>query len=438
MSSAFIHTNSHNLLHTSNTINEEEEEQEFQQAGNGLANDLRNCSISSTGSIDIHGQPVNSNILVALLDRPGEMKGLALHNSQFYEALEHYITETQGSQTWQKFQDIVYKPREKMSDRVWMHQISQYLAYNPVFLTKFKEIVGYEEHEDYPSPPSSYTLPPHRPSTSKSTGSISSGSGRRRSRRLSNISLSDALDEDDMILEEAPRVPEGMFTNEDQFYHQQQQPNDGRRRRASYHSIQSEPHPTFVDKFDEVNFEVAQEDESDHLADLLDDDDDDDEQDQDDDKNDTNDVRNRAKDIGAGYSTPTGKGRQFNDMDLLKLRDHPDIQANLPQTHPQFFLKAKQLLSIAPSSRRFSDTIRRNSILEDAMPESPVTELEELRFQTCMEDDEKEETNLLEHVICSTRRQQPDDGAWLSGVLEALSGWPELIERLHEIIQASC
>jgi hypothetical protein len=470
MSSIIDPTNSHNLLSENNTIKEEANEQQEDLSSENLSANLRNCSISSAGSIDIHGQSVSPNILVALLDRPGEMRGLASGNPHFYEALEHYIVETQGNHAWQKFQDILYKPREKLPDRAWMNQITHYLSHNHVFLTKFKESVGYEDEEDT-LPTNNYTTATtgapfshsYKLTSSQSTGSIgttgSGGGGRRRSRRLSSMSLGDALDfneEDTILVEDAPAVPEGMFATEDQFYHQyhqqqqqqQQQPNGGfgRRRRSSYHSIQSEPHPTFVeskiDEVDEANIEVEaqpEEEESDHLADLLDSSDDDD-----DDVNDINDVRNmrdRAKDIGAGTSTPAGRessSRGYTDMDLLKLRDYPNFQANLPKTHASFFRKAKQLLSIAPSSRRFSATIRRNSILEDAMPPSPVTELDEPRFQTCSENEEEhEDGGNLVRLICSTRRQQPDDIAWLNGVMEALAGWPELVDRLHDIIHES-
>ncbi|KAL7334404.1 hypothetical protein PS15p_200037 [Mucor circinelloides] len=472
MSSAFMNVSAHNLLNSRNAINEEEEEQDQQYLGQDLASDLRNCSISSAGSIDIDGQPVSSDILVALLDRPSEMRGLAACNAHFYEALEHYITETQGKDAWKRFQDIVYKPRDKLSDRSWMNQISHFLAHNRIFLTKFKESVGYEDDEvsvstsDYTAnAPSTLFVPPRKLTSSQSTSSINTigsnhngggGGGRRRSRRLSSMSLGDALDyndQDSISFEDAPKVTEGMFPTEDQFYHQYQQQNvpaggfgGGRRRRSSYHSIQSEPHPTFVeskiDEVDEANIEVdAQESdqESDHLADLLDSEDDDDKEDED-----TDHLKNssdRIKDIGAGSSTPTGRGhssRNYCDMDLIKLRDYPEFQAGLPQTHAAYFRKAKHLLSIAPSSRRFTATVRRNSILEDAMPPSPVTELDEPRFQTCSETDEEDaDGNNLARLICTTRRQQPDDIAWLNSLMEALAGWPELVDRLHEIVQES-
>lgn len=391
MSSAYI-----DVSHTFNPINEEEE-----------VDEMRNLSISSTGShIDIHGQAVSSDILVALLDRHSEMKDLVSRNYQFYDTIQHYIIETQGNEAWVRFQDVIYKPRHKLPDRVWMTQISHYLSHNPVFFSKFKEIVGYEEDDDDQDPPP----PVFRKSSSSSS---------RRSRRLSSMSLGED-DNESISYEEAPKITEGIFNAEDPFH-------QGRRRRSSYHSIQSEPHPTFVDvKIDEVDEANIEQDDSDHLADLLDDDDEEEEVA----------PTARVKEIGAGYSTPNKRTQQYSDMDLIKLREFPDVQQDFYKMHPSFFKKAKQLLSLAPSSRRFSATIRRNSILEDAMPPSPVTELDEPRM-TCVEDEEQDKNGHLAHLICCTRRQQPDDIAWLNSVMEALSGWPELVDRLHEIIQES-
>lgn len=410
MSSTFIdYMNTHNLTNSKDVIHEDEEKESFSD------------DFSRKCSIDIHGQSVSSDILVALLDRPVEMKQLAARNSQFYEALQLYITETQGEPAWQKFQDLVYKPREKLPDRAWMSQISQYLAHNSIFLSRFKNTVGYEDQNE-----NDFTSAPHKLSTSSSTGSSS-----RRSRRLSNMNLGDILDhdEDSVLEEDAPNVPEGMFANEEQFYQQQ----SNRRRRSSYHSIQSEPHPTFVDsKIDEVDeVEDRQDnyhggDESDHLGDLLDDNSSDDDDDQ-----------NRAKDIGAGYSTPHHVTHTYADKDLIKLREHPDFQANLPYAHPAFFRKAKQLLSLGETEHHFSAMIRRNSILEDSMPPSPVTELEEPRYQTCYSEEQDDAECQLTRLICCTRRKQPDDVAWMNGVTEALAGWPELIDRLHDIINES-
>ncbi|KAG0749805.1 hypothetical protein G6F57_004692 [Rhizopus arrhizus] len=387
-----------------------------------LSEDMaRKCSLSSISSpiVDIQGQAVTSDILVALLDRPAEMKQLVSRNSQFYEAIQRYITETQGEHTWKRFQDILYKPREKLPDRAWISRISHYLVHNSVLFSKFKEIVGYAE--DIPetvSPPFHYRL-----SASSSTGS--SATSHRRSRRLSNKSFDFDLTEDDSIIEEeAPEVPEGMFTNEEQFYQQTALSGQPRRRRSSCHDIYSEPHPTFVEsKIDEVDeAEVENNDESDHLSELLDDNDDDN-----DDDDDTN------NEVNLQNVNDRRKEQSSNGMDFIKLRDHPEIQTDLPKTHPAFFRKAKQLLSLAPSSRRFSATMRRNSILEDDMPSSPMTEMDEPRLQTCSDSDEEEKHGDLVRLICRTRRQQPDDIAWFNDIMEALSGWPELIDGLNDI-----
>ncbi|KAI7885575.1 hypothetical protein K492DRAFT_171574 [Lichtheimia hyalospora FSU 10163] len=102
-------------------------------------------------SVDIRGQSVNSDILVALLDRPGEMHALTARNTHFYTALKNYITETQSADAWIRFQEIVYAPREEIPDREWMNAISAFLSHNPVFLSKFKESVGYEDDDSYNS-----------------------------------------------------------------------------------------------------------------------------------------------------------------------------------------------------------------------------------------------------------------------------------------------
>ncbi|KAI8142863.1 hypothetical protein BJV82DRAFT_614598 [Fennellomyces sp. T-0311] len=99
-------------------------------------------------SAEIRGQSVSSDVLVALLDRPQEMRILASRNPHFYLALENYITETQGLDAWVQFQDIAYAPREDLPDRDWMAAIAKFLSQNPVFLTKFKESVGYFDEDD--------------------------------------------------------------------------------------------------------------------------------------------------------------------------------------------------------------------------------------------------------------------------------------------------
>ncbi|CDS13317.1 hypothetical protein LRAMOSA05496 [Lichtheimia ramosa] len=133
-------------------------------------------------SVDIRGQSVNSDIMVALLDRPGEMHALTARNTHFYTALKNYITETQGADAWLRFQEIVYAPREEIPDREWMNAISTFLSHNPVFLSKFKESVGYEDDDDdnsqeedelspLPSPRHEDTMmPPERRRSRQSSG----------------------------------------------------------------------------------------------------------------------------------------------------------------------------------------------------------------------------------------------------------------------------
>ncbi|KAG1230520.1 hypothetical protein G6F68_019282 [Rhizopus microsporus] len=119
-----------------------------------------------------------------------------------------------------------------------------------------------------------------------------------------------------------------MFTNEEQFYQQTALSGQPRRRRSSCHDIYSEPHPTFVEsKIDEVDeAEVENNDESDHLSELLDDNDDDN-----DDDDDTN------NEVNLQNVNDRRKEQSSNGMDFIKLRDHPEIQTDLPKTHPAFF-----------------------------------------------------------------------------------------------------
>lgn len=404
--STFLETNelSHFL---SNTI--EEEPEEYDLPGRLM----RQCSISSvnSGQVDhLCGQVVGQDILVALLDRPNEMKDLMSRNGQFYNTLENYITETQGSVAWQRFETILYKSREKMTDRSWMANISLFLVHSPVFMSKFKEIVGYREDDDE-------QLPTRRLSTS------SVGGRRRGSRRYSNMSFQDVFEsnQEKLMFEERSSFADGMFEQQ-QFY---QQPNVTRRRSSCY-SIQSEPHPTFIDfKIDELDEAQVNGDseDDDHLEDLLEDSDDDD------------DVM-APPDLEQNTYGQHRRPRSHENTDLLALRDHPSFQANLPSTHGNFFRKAQQLVSFSPSSSHFMATARRNSILQDEIPSSPVATGGEPRFQICA-DAEEEAHGGLAGLICATRREQPDDIVWLDSVMEALEGWPELIDQLHEIIEES-
>jgi hypothetical protein len=245
------------------------------------------------------------------------------------------------------------------------------------------------------------------------------------------MSLEDVLEqEDDILYEEAPAIPDGMFSNEHQFY---QQPT-ARLHSSSCHLVQSEPHPTFVDStIDELDeAEIVDNDskidESDHLEDLL--------EEEDDDESDQEEQNISGKDKSVHHQHHRLSDTRTRDKtQLLKLRDDPYFQSRLATTHAFFFRKAKQLLAISPSSSHFIATNRRNSILEDVIPGSPITELDEPRFQTCFD----EETNHgdLTKLICCTRQKQHDDNLWLEQVMDALGDWPELIDSLHDIVDES-
>lgn len=263
-------------------------------------------------SADIRGRSIQSDILVALLDRPREMRSLVQYNAQFFDALSNYIRETQGEKAWQEFEAILFSPREEISDRDWMGAISVFLANNPVFLTKFKESVGYNEQDEDEADDED------EEDTSSDAGSLFSGETTPPSRRSSAA---------------------GPYYN----YQQQQ-------RRGS----------TLV-------------------------------------------------------------------SDLLILRDHPDIQDNLQYSCPAFFRKAKQLMSLAPSSSKLCNAARRNSILEEG-PSGYVVDYDEPRFD--VSDDAYDR---FVEVVTTPRWRQPDDREWASEVLDSLEGWPELLDDLRDI-----
>ncbi|KAG2186709.1 hypothetical protein INT44_002935 [Umbelopsis vinacea] len=91
--------------------------------------------------IDISGQIVPDNILVALLDRDNEMKELVSRNKVFFSMLESHL-----HASWSDFQKLLFARREQVPDAEWIQDISEYLEHAPVLLEKFKELVGYEEY----------------------------------------------------------------------------------------------------------------------------------------------------------------------------------------------------------------------------------------------------------------------------------------------------
>ncbi|KAI7852344.1 hypothetical protein BDC45DRAFT_514059 [Circinella umbellata] len=320
-------------------------------------------------SVDIRGHSVTSDILVALLDRPQEMRMLASRNLHFYEALENYITETQGIDAWVRFQEVAYAPREDLSDRDWIAAITQFLKKNPVFLTKFKESVGYYDDDDDEV----------RSDYSEEEDEIATSSG--------------GEDQFHTLLEErgAPEHREGNEFDEDfppprrkssQLMHPslvvgQRSPtkrgSSGRRRSSARKSSYLSPH--------------EEEEKHDH---------------------------------------PQQQGPI-----LLTLREYPDIQERLNLMCPAYFHKVRQRMACPPASK-LSSVARRNSILDDntILEEMNESGAEEARFSFC---DQEESFEHFKDVVCTTRRDQPDDQAWLHSVVESLDGYPELLEDLKEI-----
>jgi hypothetical protein len=91
--------------------------------------------------IDITGQIVPDNILVALLDRDNEMKELVSRNKVFFSMLESHL-----HTSWPEFQRLLFARREQVPDAEWIQGISEYLEHAPALFEKFKELVGYEEY----------------------------------------------------------------------------------------------------------------------------------------------------------------------------------------------------------------------------------------------------------------------------------------------------
>lgn len=298
--------------------------------------------------VDIRGRSVQPDILVALLDRPNEMKALASRNPHFYSALENYIIETQGADAWAEFQDICYALRQELNDREWMAAISRYLANNPAFLAKFKESVGYDD-----------------PSTRGDGGNEPSD-------------YYDDEDEDEEEVEELAEEP-SQFANLVAAATAAAGDEAPPQRRKSSQLL----HPIF------------------HQA---------------------------IPQNGSSYS---------RRLDLIQMRRYPDIQERLPLVCPAFFRKAKQLMSRASCSDKLYSAARRNSILDQQEPDSTVAaDLDDQpRFNWC-EHGQLDAYDKFVKTVCTTRREQPDDGEWVNAVLEALDGWPELLDDLRDIARS--
>ncbi|KAI8987526.1 hypothetical protein BDF20DRAFT_850732 [Mycotypha africana] len=100
------------------------------------------------GGNTIQAQEVPDDMLVALIDRPAEMRQLVQHNASFFEQLhqELHSNNNNGSSscTWPRFENTLYCDRNILSDMEWMTRISKALSNGPPhYLSHFKMLVGY-------------------------------------------------------------------------------------------------------------------------------------------------------------------------------------------------------------------------------------------------------------------------------------------------------
>ncbi|RHZ54522.1 hypothetical protein Glove_426g74 [Diversispora epigaea] len=102
---------------------------------------------SPTTSVDISVRDLNSDILVALMDRATEIKDLFTRNQEYFDLVQQSIFPSLDENEWNQFLSILYTPRDELSDGEWMSAISEYMEPNPTLLVTFKEIVGYSEIE---------------------------------------------------------------------------------------------------------------------------------------------------------------------------------------------------------------------------------------------------------------------------------------------------
>ncbi|KAG0170452.1 hypothetical protein DFQ28_002074 [Apophysomyces sp. BC1034] len=305
-------------------------------------------------SIDIRGQSVGSDILVALWDRPYEMAALAKRNAKFYEALEHYVKETKGKDAWDQFGELVYCSRDEVPDKEWMIALAEYLGDHPVFWSKFKESVGYSEDN-----------------------------------------REEEQEQQELEGYHHQHYYLGMFQGERQFYEQHRRGSN-----ASSHLFATayERHPTSP-----CSQTIAEEEEEEEVEE---------------------EKEEKEKE--------EKEEKEEDNTIWIALRDYPNIQTQLIYLKPEFFKRARQLMEVAPCSTVLSSAARRNSVLEDQDVDVTM-EHGEPRFQTCGEG-QADPYERFYRVSCTTRRQQPDDEAWIEELSEALDGWPELTEALKDVI----
>lgn len=93
-------------------------------------------------TIDICARAVPNTVLVAMLDRPEEMRQLVQHNRAFFAALRSHL-----HTAWPRFENTLYCSRATMPDRDWLDRISKALRDVPPLLQQFCDLVGYTDVE---------------------------------------------------------------------------------------------------------------------------------------------------------------------------------------------------------------------------------------------------------------------------------------------------
>ncbi|KAJ1968566.1 hypothetical protein IWQ62_001171, partial [Dispira parvispora] len=109
--------------------------------------------------IPIQGEEVSSNIVVALWNRAEEMRELVQRNRSLFSTIRSVLrghhsevplsptSPGASKNTYEEFEQLLYTPRDVMSDTVWMAKLAQFLEPTPHLWAVFQEVVGYEPAE---------------------------------------------------------------------------------------------------------------------------------------------------------------------------------------------------------------------------------------------------------------------------------------------------
>ncbi|KAF9426933.1 hypothetical protein BGZ94_005785 [Podila epigama] len=87
----------------------------------------------------ILSEPAPSEMLVALFDRPSEMKALVAKHSEYFGLIKSSLPKNSRD----AFDALLFISRNDLSDSDWMRSLAQYLEPLPCLLQKFKAIVGW-------------------------------------------------------------------------------------------------------------------------------------------------------------------------------------------------------------------------------------------------------------------------------------------------------